>query len=200
VNVNTVSTFFATGAVLLAALVLFVAGLRLLAPVAAPARRLLDRIRAELAGYGLWLAWLMATVATLGSLYYSQIAHFIPCEYCWYQRIAMYPLAVILGIAAFKGDEQVRRYAYPLAITGGLISAYHYLIQHMPDLAAGTCSTMTPCTAALVWKFDFVSIPFMALVSFATILMVLALDRTGTAAQTDQDAASGPRQGAQSSA
>ncbi len=199
-NVNTVSTFLATGAVLLAACVVFIAALRLVAPVAAPASRILDRIRAEFAGYGLWIAWLMATVATLGSLYYSQIAHFVPCEYCWYQRIAMYPLAVILGIAAFKGDESVRRYVYPIAITGGLIAAYHYTIQRLPDLAAGTCSTTTPCTAALVWKFDFVSIPFMALVSFATILTVLTLDTTGTAAETDQDGASGPREGAQTSA
>lgn len=187
-RVNTVSTFFAIGAVVIGAAVVGIVVLRVLAWRVAAARRLLDRMSEELAGYGLWLAWLMAVVAMLGSLYYSQIAHFTPCEYCWYQRIAMYPLAVILGIAAFRADAAVRRYVYPLAITGGLISAYHYLIQQMPDLAAGTCSSTTPCTAALVWKFEFVSIPLMALVSFAAIITVLLLDRDHKATTTDQDA------------
>ena len=186
-SVNTVSTFLAIGAMSIGAGVAAALVLRLFAWRITSAGDLLDRVREAVSGYGLWLAWLMAVVATLGSLYYSQIAHFTPCEYCWYQRIAMYPLAVILGIAAFRGDTAVRRYIYPLAMTGGVISAYHYLIQRMPDLAAGTCSTTTPCTAALVWKFEFVSIPFMALVSFAAIITVLALDRDRTGAAIDQD-------------
>jgi len=175
-NVNSVSTFLATGAVLIAVGLVAVIVLTMLSPVSKTARTGLDKIRDSFSGYGLWLAWLMAVVATLGSLYYSQIAHFIPCEYCWYQRIGMYPLAIILGIAAFRHDFAIRRYAYPLAILGGAVSAYHYLIQNFPNLATGVCSTTTPCTAALVWKFDFVSIPFMALVSFATIITVLLLD------------------------
>ncbi len=188
-NVNSVSTFLASGAVLIGAGVAALILLRALAWKVTAARDLLDRVRDSLAGYGLWLAWLMAVVAMLGSLYYSQVAHFTPCEYCWYQRIAMYPLAIILGIAAFRGDAAIRRYVYPLAITGSIISAYHYLIQQMPDLAAGTCSSTTPCTAALVWKFEFVSIPLMALVSFAAIIAMLALDRDRTASATDQDVA-----------
>jgi len=186
-SVNSVSTFLAIGAVLIAAGITALVLLRLLALWIPKMRDLLERTQQGFAGYGLWLAWLMALVATLGSLYYSQIAHFIPCEYCWYQRIAMYPLAVILGIAAFRGDAAIRRYVYPLAITGGIVSVYHYLIQQMPDLAAGTCSTATPCTAALVWKFDFVSIPFMALVSFAAIITLLTLDRDHPGASANQD-------------
>lgn len=175
-SVNTVSTFLATGAVLLGA------GLIALILVWAARDRaavLREAIAASFDGLGLRLAWLMASVATLGSLYYSQIAHFIPCEYCWYQRIAMYPLAVILGIAVFRGDTAVRRYALPLAVIGGSISTYHYVIQQFPDLATGSCSTTVPCTAALVWKFGFVSIPLMALVSFGVIVAVLLLDRSG---------------------
>lgn len=187
-NVNTVSTFLAIGAILIAAGIASLVVLRLAALGAPAAAGLYGRVREAFAGYGLWLAWLMAVIATLGSLYYSQIAHFIPCEYCWYQRIAMYPLSVIIGIAAFRNDSTVRLHAYPLAIAGGLISAYHYIIQHIPDLAAGVCTTATPCTAALVWKFDFVSIPFMALVSFAAIITMLTLDRPDTATPNDQDA------------
>lgn len=191
-SVNTVSTFLATGAILIAAGVATAAVTRLVAVGASPARRLYATVTAWFDGHGLWLGWLMATVATLGSLYYSQVAHFIPCEYCWYQRIAMYPLTVILGIAAVRGDSTIRRYVFPLAVGGGLVSAYHYTIQHLPDLAAGSCATTTPCTAALVWKFDFVSIPFMALVSFAAIVTVLLLDRGGTGAAGDQDGPSSP--------
>ena len=62
-------------------------------------------------------------VAMLGSLYYSEVAGFMPCEYCWYQRIAMYPLVVILGIAIVRRDDAVRRYVFALAIPGGIISA-----------------------------------------------------------------------------
>jgi disulfide bond formation protein DsbB len=193
VNVRTVSIFLATGAVVIAAGLIIVVVLWALSRFVPGARRLLNRIQAGFARYGLWFAWIMAVVATLGSLYYSQIAHFIPCEYCWYQRIAMYPLALILGIAAFKGDERVRRYVYPIAVIGAGISTYHYLIQHMPDLATGVCSTLTPCTAALVWQFDFVSIPFMALVSFGAIIASLALDRDGTATANDQDAVDRPQ-------
>lgn len=176
-TIDQVSTFLATGAIVIGVGVVAIWLTRIAAIWFEPARRLFASIRASFEGYGLWLAWLMAVVAMLGSLYYSQIAHFPPCEYCWYQRIAMYPLALILGIAAFRGDAAIRRYALPLATIGGLISTYHYTIQQFPNLSSGVCNTAIPCTAALVWKFDFVSIPFMALVSFAAIITVLALDR-----------------------
>jgi disulfide bond formation protein DsbB len=191
-NVNTVSTFLTTGTVLIVAGLAALLILRLAAWKMTAAQTMFERVRDGFIGYGLWLAWLMSVLAMLGSLYYSQIAHFTPCEYCWYQRIAMYPLAIILGIAAFRNDNAVRRYVYPLAIIGSFISGYHYLIQRIPDLAAGKCSSTTPCTAALVWKFDFVSIPFMALVSFAVIVTVLALDRANARTATDLDAARGP--------
>jgi disulfide bond formation protein DsbB len=181
-SVNTVSTFLAVGAIALGLLVLVVAGLWLIARFSAGAARTLDKVAGAVHGYGLWLAWVMALVATLGSLYYSEVAGFTPCEYCWYQRIAMYPLALILGIAAFRRDLAIRLYAIPLAATGAAISAYHYTIQHFPSLAQGSCDLFAPCSAAYVWKFDFVSIPFMALVSFAVVITALALDRSGLSA------------------
>ncbi len=87
----------------------------------------------------------------------------------------MYPLALILGIAAWKKDRLVRVYALPLAAIGGLISAYHYLIQQFPNLSSGECSATVPCTAAYIWEFGFVSIPYMALSSFALIIVLLAV-------------------------
>jgi len=109
----------------------------------------------------------------LGSLYYSEIAGFEPCKLCWFQRIAMYPLAVILEVAAFTRDQKVARYALPLAGTGALVSGYHYLIQHYPNLDAASCSVLSPCTGACVWDFGFVSIPLMALVLFSAIIVAL---------------------------
>lgn len=176
-SVDTISTFLAVGAILLVAIVGAVAVLWVLQRTTGTGATALESVRLTVAGNGLSLGWGMALVATGGSLYFSEVAHFIPCELCWYQRIAMYPLAVVLGIAAFRRDLGIRRYVLPLAIAGGLISAYHYLIQHFPDLDAGTCDVGVPCSAAWVWKFDFVSIPFMALASFGTIVMTLALDR-----------------------
>ena len=181
-SVNTVSTFFAVGTIFLGVGVLGVVVLWLVALVSDSAAAALERLSDSVRGYGLWIAWLMAVVATLGSLYYSEIAGFTPCEYCWYQRIAMYPLVVILGIAAFRRDHSIRRYVLPLAVVGGLISAYHYTIQHFPSIDVGSCNVFAPCSAAWVWTFDFVSIPLMALVSFAVIITVLALDRPGLSA------------------
>lgn len=123
---------------------------------------------------GLVLAWLMATVATAGSLYYSEVANLLPCELCWYQRIAMYPLVLVLGVAALRRDRQIWRYVIPLTVVGGLIAAYHYALEWMPQLDAGVCDPTVPCS--LVWfrVFGFASIPFLSFAAFAAITAVLA--------------------------
>jgi len=74
-------------------------------------------------------------------------------------------------------DRRIGRYALPLAAVGFLLSGYHYLIQRFPDLEATSCSATTPCTGRWVWEFGFVSIPFMALVSFAAIIATVLYDR-----------------------
>ena len=110
----------------------------------------------------LWLAFLVALTATLGSLYLSEVAHFVPCKLCWYQRIAMYSLVPILAIAAWKRDVSVVRYVVPLAI-GAAISICHYQLERFPGQASVSCSADAPCTVVWIWKFHFVSIPLMAL-------------------------------------
>lgn len=177
-DTDTVSTFFALSAITILVMVaglaaVWAAGLRW-ERAAAWRRAVTD----SLGDGALWLAWLVAVIATAGSLYYSEVAHFVPCEFCWYQRIAMYPLALVLGIAAFRRDTGIRLYAIPLAAAGALLSTYHYLLQQFPDLSAGSCSATAPCTAAWVWEFGFVSIPFMALAGFAAIVSLLAIART----------------------
>ncbi|MCB2223081.1 MAG: disulfide bond formation protein B [Actinobacteria bacterium] len=123
----------------------------------------------------------MALVAMAGSLTYSEVAHYAPCEFCWYQRIAMYPLALTLGIAAVRRDRGHWRYSLPVVAIGAALSTYHYLMQQFPDLSAGSCSAATPCTAAWVWEFGFVSIPLMALACFAAIAALVTIGRAHAA-------------------
>jgi disulfide bond formation protein DsbB len=133
-----------------------------------------DWLRDALADVGVWLAATVATASTVGSLIYSEAYDLIPCSLCWYQRIAMYPLAVILIIAALKrANDEARRYGLPLALVGMAIATYHYLIQQFPDLETGACSVDVPCSAPYVWKYDFVSIPYMALAGFALVVVLL---------------------------
>lgn len=127
----------------------------------------------EIAPAALPLAAVVAAVSMFGSLYFSEVLHFIPCELCWYQRIAMYPMAPMLGIAAVRGDIGIRRYAWVLAGSGALIAAYHYTIEWLPNLEVTACSTEVPCTAVWVREFGFVSIPFMALSGFIAITILL---------------------------
>ena len=137
----------------------------------------------------LWLAFLVALTATLGSLYLSEVAHFVPCKLCWYQRIAMYPLVPILGIAASKRDPDVWRYAVPVAAIGAAISVYHYQLERFPTQASVSCSAEAPCTVVWIWKFHFVSIPFMALSGFALIVALLLVARSTARLDTDDDGA-----------
>lgn len=176
-DVGTISTFFAVSAIAILALTTLAAATWLLAPHWDTAAEWRATIVASVSEQAIWLAWLMALVATLGSLYFSEVAHYEPCKFCWFQRIGMYPMALILGIAAFRKDTSIYRYAIPMTVIGGTISIYHYLIQHFPDLSAGSCSATAPCTAAWVWKFGFVSIPFMALACFAAIAALLLISR-----------------------
>ncbi len=109
------------------------------------------------------VAALLAIGATLGSLYLSEIAHLEPCRWCWFQRIAMYPLALVLTVGWLRRDRGVHLYALPLCIVGFAMSTWHYLLQLFPTLEGSTtCSLTSPCTVRYAWEFGFVSIPYMA--------------------------------------
>jgi disulfide bond formation protein DsbB len=131
------------------------------------------------------LAAVVAATSMFGSLFFSEVLGYPPCTLCWYQRIAMYPLAPILGIAAVRGDLGIRPYAWVLAISGAVISLYHYVIQWVPDLDATSCAVDNPCTAVFVREFGFVSIPFMALCGFFAIIVLLVA--AGNPAHADGD-------------
>lgn len=174
-DVRTFSTFFALLTVAAMVLALGLGGLLVAARFNRRAATASEALRGSYGQQVVWVAWLIATTATLGSLYYSEIANFTPCKLCWYQRIAMYPLSVILGIAAWRRDLQVRRYLLPLAGIGILISTYHYLLERFPSLeSSASCDPTNPCTLVWVWEFHFISIPFMALAGFSAIFALLA--------------------------
>lgn len=143
-----------------------------------------------LRGTTLWMAGFVALTATLGSLYLSEIVHLIPCRFCWYQRIAMYPLALILLIAAYRKEGMIRIYAASLATIGVGLSVYHKVIQVYPSLDSGSCAASGPsCSAALILKFNFVSIPYMAMSAFILILTLLWADRINDRSDDDHEPA-----------
>lgn len=125
----------------------------------------------------LTLAAVVALVSSAGSLYLSEVAGFPPCKLCWYQRIAMYPLVVILALAARHKDYLVARYVVPLCAIGGAISAYHILIERNPSLEAGACDPNNPCSLIWVEHLGYVTIPVMALSGFALIILLTLAGR-----------------------
>lgn len=133
-------------------------------------------LREGLTPVALTLGFLIAAGATSGSLYFSEVAHFVPCKLCWFQRIAMYPLALILGIAALRRDRTIWRYGGPLAALGGLVSIYHVQLERFPDQTT-FCSAEAPCSLPPIQEFGFVTLAFMALCAFAAITSLLAVSR-----------------------
>ncbi len=146
-------------------------------------RRRWGAIKGALAGPGVDAAWIVAIVATGGSLYYSEVVDFTPCLLCWYQRIAMYPLVLIFGTAVLRDDRAGgRRFALPLAAVGILLSGYHYLLQRFPSLeTSATCGLGIPCSAQWVERFGFVTIPWMAFSAFTLIATLLVVSRPAKA-------------------
>lgn len=126
------------------------------------------------------LAFLVALVSMLGSLYYSEIALFTPCKLCWYQRILMYPQVLLLGIAYAKKDASIALYSLILSIFGFSIALYHYLLQ------IGTVDEILPCTTVgysvscsekFVMTFGYITIPMMSLSAFLLIALLMIVYR-----------------------
>lgn len=136
-------------------------------------------------------AWAVALTASAGSLYLSEIVGFVPCLFCWYQRIAMYPLVLVLGVGMLRGDASAWRYALPLPVVGALLAAYHVMIQLQPSMDAGVCSTGVSCSARYLAVFGFVSIPVMAGAGFLLVGVLMAWVRLIERAETSPDEETG---------
>ena len=126
-------------------------------------------------------AWLIAAVSTLGSLFFSEVMELIPCVLCWYQRIFLFPLAIILLIGLFPLDKKVVNYALPLAIIGLLFTVYHSLLFFgvIPENLQ-PCSQGVSCTDDNMELFGFLPIPLLALIAFLMIIILLLKTRSRT--------------------
>jgi disulfide bond formation protein DsbB len=117
-----------------------------------------------------FLAWLLAAVSTLGALFFSEIMGFAPCVLCWYQRIAMFPLVLVLAAGLLPFDTRVVRYALPLALTGMAVALFHVAVVAgwIPENLQ-PCRQGIPCAQVQVRWLGFVTIPLLSALSFAGI-------------------------------
>lgn len=122
----------------------------------------------------LFIAWLIAAVATLGALFLGEVMSLPICVLCWYQRIFMFPLALILPFGLFPYDRKVIRYALPLAVPGWLVAVYHQLliVGVIPE-SIKPCTQGIPCKEQVIQWFGFVTIPMLAIAAFSTIIVLL---------------------------
>jgi disulfide bond formation protein DsbB len=120
-----------------------------------------------------FFGWIVATVATLGSLFFSQVMEFPPCVLCWYQRIAMYPLVFIFFVGNFYGPKATWGFSLPLVLSGWLIAVYHNLLHYeiVPE-SASPCLEGVSCATVYIEWLGFITIPILSLTAF-TILGIL---------------------------
>lgn len=124
----------------------------------------------------LLLAWLASITAMVGSLFFSERMGFVPCTFCWYQRIVMYPLVLFLGMAFYRNDRYIYKYVLPMSVIGMLLSGYHYALQKLPSLQEfSTCTSGVPCSGQYINWFGFVTIPFLALIAFTFITAMMLM-------------------------
>ncbi len=121
---------------------------------------------------GLIFLFTVSLVATLGSLYFSDIRGYEPCTLCWYQRIFMYPIVLISAIALFQKNALIALTTAIFALLGGSISLYHYGIQKLQFLSDNVpaCGNVS-CTGQYINWLGFITIPFLALTVFLMILL-----------------------------
>ena len=135
----------------------------------------LDAVRGAMWGYELWLAFLVAAMATGGSLFYSEIAGFVPCELCWFQRICMYPLTILTLLPALASDYRIARYLLPLPVVGACIAVYQILIEQGVVKQSQACLISAPGGCATRWTdtFGYLTIPVLTLTAFAVAFAFL---------------------------
>jgi disulfide bond formation protein DsbB len=172
-SVELVERFYAILAIAAIGAMIVVVALRVLAIRSDPALDAYATIARTIEGRAVVAGWLVATLATVGSLYFSEVAGFVPCTLCWYQRIAMYPLVVILGLATLRREGRAPTGAAALAAIGAVIAGYHVALEWIPSLDTGACAAANPCTFVWFRAFGVFSLPTLALTAFLLILLLL---------------------------
>jgi len=124
----------------------------------------------------LFLCWLLASTSAMGSLFFSHVMGFAPCVLCWYQRICLFPLVLILAAGLFPLDKSVVKYALPLAVAGWLIALFqNLLIAGIIPENIQPCTQGVSCTEEYIDLFGFLTIPMLSLLSFSTIIALLII-------------------------
>ena len=124
----------------------------------------------------IFLAFLTSLIATLGSLFFSEIMNFIPCSLCWYQRIFMYPLVFLFAINLLFPDDKIFKYAFPLVLVGWVISIYHNLLMFkiIPEKLS-PCVQGVPCSVDYINWLGFITIPLLSFFAYTIILILLII-------------------------
>ena len=123
-----------------------------------------------------YIAWFHAAVATAGSLFFSEVMDLPPCVLCWYQRIAMYPLVIILSIAIVRRDRAIKVYSLPFALGGLAIAVYHNLLYYeFISESILPCTSGVSCTSRQLEWLGFITIPLLSLAAFLIVTLCLAL-------------------------
>jgi hypothetical protein len=144
--------------------------------VGAAPRRLAGRVAAVVGPRANALAFVVAAVTTAGSLFYSEVKGFLPCELCWFQRICMYPLVAVLGVGLLRRERGSRWYAAPLVAIGAPLALYHWLVERVPSLAeSSSCSAFVPCSVPYFEELGYVTLAFMDMSAFLLIGALLVL-------------------------
>lgn len=124
-------------------------------------------------------SFIVALIATSGSLFYSEIAGFTPCILCWYQRILMYPQVLLFGTALWKNEYKTADYHIVLSIIGAFIAGYHYLLQigALPELPCSAVGFSVSCAERFTMSFGYITIPIMAFTAFLMIILLMAVKK-----------------------
>lgn len=137
-------------------------------------RENLGKDQVDLDWFLLFTAWMVAVIATAGSLFFSYVMEFAPCVLCWYQRIFLFPLVVVLGRGLFPFDRGAGKFGLPLAILGWIVAAYHNLVYAgvVPE-GLQPCAKGVSCTEEYIKLFGLLSIPALSLVAFTMLAGIL---------------------------
>lgn len=174
-SVEMVQVFYGVLAIVAIIVVVMIGGLRVLAVGSDGALDAYAALARTLRPVAPAAAWFVAFLATVGSLYFSEIAGFTPCTLCWYQRIAMYPLVIVLGMGSLRRERAAMPGSATLALIGALIAGYHVALEWIPSLDVGACDAVTPCTMVWFRVFGVFSLPALALSAFMLIFTVLSV-------------------------
>jgi disulfide bond formation protein DsbB len=125
---------------------------------------------------GIYLAWIIAAISMFGSLFFSEVLLYPPCALCWYQRIAMYPLVVLLAVGMFQPIKNTVVFSLPIALVGWCIALFHNLLHYgIVSESASPCREGVSCATVYINWLGFITIPMLSFVAFSVIVIILVL-------------------------